>query len=258
MKIVIKVGTSTLTHENGRINIRRFYRFCRVMADIMNAGHYVVLVSSGAIAMGVARLGLSERPQDMPTKQAVSAVGQCELMDSYDRAFGEYGRTAAQILLTGADIRDPERLSNFRNTVERLLEMNVIPVINENDTVETLEIAVGDNDTLSAVVAKAIGADLLILLSDIDGLYTADPRENADAELISVVDEITPELMALAGGAGTNRGTGGMQTKLAAATIVTEEGCEMIIARGENPDILYEIIEGKAVGTRFPAHGRKE
>jgi len=194
----------------------------------------------------------------MPTKQAVSAVGQCELMDSYDRAFGEFGRTAAQILLTGADIRDPERLGNFRNTVQRLLDMNVIPIINENDTVETLEIAVGDNDTLSAVVAKAIDADLLILLSDIDGLYTCDPRENADAELIKEVHEITPELMALAGGAGTSRGTGGMYTKLTAASIVTESGCDMVIAKGEDPDILYEIIDGQSVGTRFPAKARKE
>ncbi len=253
MKLVIKIGSSTLTHEGGGINIRRFHKLCQVVADLMNAGNKVVLVSSGAIAMGVAKLGLAGKPEDMPTKQAVSAVGQCELMDSYDRAFGEYGHTVAQILLTGADVENSTRLHNFNNTVNRLLEMGVLPIINENDTVETEEIAVGDNDTLSAIVASAIGADLLVLLSDIEGLYSGDPRQDENAQLIPVVTEITEDIMKVAGGAGSRRGTGGMQTKLCAAKIVTASGCDMIIAQGANPEILYDIVEGKAVGTRFPA-----
>lgn len=253
MKLVIKIGSSTLTHEGGGINIRRFHKLCQVVADLMNAGNKVVLVSSGAIAMGVSKLGLSRHPEDMPTKQAVSAVGQCELMDSYDRTFGEFGHTVGQILLTGADIEDPARLGNFINTVERLLEMGVLPIINENDTVETEEIAVGDNDTLSAIVASAISADLLVILSDIDGLYSGDPRKDPDAKLIPVVYELTPDIMNGAGGAGTRRGTGGMQTKLTAAGIVTATGCDMKIAQGSNPEILYDIVEGKPVGTRFPS-----
>ncbi len=255
MKLVIKIGSSTLTHEGGGINIRRFHKLCQVVSDLMNAGNQVVLVSSGAIAMGVCKLGLSRHPQDMPTKQAVSAVGQCELMDYYDRTFGEFGHTVGQILLTGADIEDSARLGNFINTVERLLEMGVLPIINENDTVETEEIAVGDNDTLSAIVASAIGAELLVILSDIDGLYSGDPRIDPEAKLIPEVYELTPNIMNGAGGAGTRRGTGGMQTKLTAAGIVTATGCDMIIAQGANPEILYDIVEGKPVGTRF--HSRR-
>ncbi|MBR5136735.1 MAG: glutamate 5-kinase [Clostridia bacterium] len=253
MKLVIKLGSSTLTHEGGGINIRRFHKLCQVVADLMNAGNQVVLVSSGAIAMGVAKLGLTKRPEDMPTKQAVAAVGQCVLMDSYDRTFGEFGRTVAQILLTGADVENSVRLENFNNTVNRLLEMGVLPIINENDTVETEEITVGDNDTLSAIVASAIKADLLVLLSDIDGLYSGDPRKDENAKLIPEVYELTPEILSVAGGAGTGRGTGGMQTKLSAAKIVTNAGCDMIIAQGSNPDILYDIVEGQAIGTRFYA-----
>ncbi len=175
MRIVIKVGTSTLTHSTGRVNIRRITALCRVLSDIKNAGHQVVLVSSGAIGMGVGKLSLPGRPTDMPTKQAAAAVGQCELMYTYDKLFGEYSHVVAQLLLTGADVEDPERLHNIHNTLERLLELGALPIVNENDTVATHEIAVGDNDTLAAIVAQAASADLLVLLSDIDGLYTADP-----------------------------------------------------------------------------------
>ena len=203
MRIVVKVGTSTLTHGTGRLNIRRVEELCRVLSDIKNAGHELVLVSSGAIGMGVGKLKLRERPQDMPSKQAAAAVGQCELMYVYDKLFSEYNHTAAQILLTGEDMRDETRHRNFANTMLRLLAWDAIPVINENDTVATDEIAVGDNDTLSALAAVSIRADLLILLSDIDGLYTADPRTHADARLVPEVRELTPDLMAAAGGSGS-------------------------------------------------------
>ena len=213
MRIVIKVGTSTLTHSTGNLNIRHVEELCKVMSDLKNAGHEVILVSSGAIGMGVGKLGLSERPKDMPTKQAAAAVGQCELMYVYDKQFSEYGHNIGQILLTGDDIENEERNKNFRNTLHRLLELRVLPIINENDTVSTAEIAVGDNDTLAAIVALEAEADLLILLSDIEGLYTADPHKNPDAKLIAEVREMTDEIRALGGGAGSGLGTGGMQTK---------------------------------------------
>ena len=251
MRIVVKVGTSTLTHGTGRLNIRRVEELCRVLSDIKNAGHELVLVSSGAIGMGVGKLKLRERPQDMPSKQAAAAVGQCELMYVYDKLFSEYNHTAAQILLTGEDMRDETRHRNFANTMLRLLAWDAIPVINENDTVATDEIAVGDNDTLSALAAVSIRADLLILLSDIDGLYTADPRTHADARLVPEVRELTPELMAAAGGSGSALGTGGMATKLAAARLCMEAGVDMMILNGARPDALYDVMEGKPLGTRF-------
>ena len=251
MRIVIKIGTSTLAHKTGLLNIRRVEGLCRVMSDLKNAGHELILVSSGAIGMGAGKLSLGERPTDVPTKQAAAAVGQCELMYTYDKLFSEHNHTVAQILVTGEDIGHDERRKNFHNTLYRLLELGALPIINENDTVATQEIVIGDNDTLGAVVATAIDADLLILLSDIDGLYTADPHKNADACLISAVDEITPELEAMTGGAGSNLGTGGMQTKIHAARLATENGVEMVIANGSDPDILYDIVEGKNVGTRF-------
>ena len=251
MRIVIKVGSSTLTHPTGALNIRRVEMLCQVMSDLKNAGHELVLVSSGAIAMGLGKLSLTERPTDIPTKQATAAVGQCELMYTYDKLFSEYNHTVAQILLTGSDVEHDERRQHFRNTLFRLLELHVLPVINENDTVATEELGIGDNDTLSAIVAREIDAHLLVLLSDIDGLYTADPRSNAQAKLIPVVKEITPEILALAGGHGSALGTGGMVTKLRAAQIVTDVGCDMIIAHGRDPRILYDIAEGKPVGTRF-------
>ena len=251
MRIVIKVGTSTLTHSTGNLNIRHVEELCKVMSDLKNAGHELILVSSGAIGMGVGKLGLSERPKDMPTKQAAAAVGQCELMYVYDKQFSEYGHNIGQILLTGDDIENEERNKNFRNTLHRLLELRVLPIINENDTVSTAEIAVGDNDTLAAIVSLEADADLLILLSDIEGLYTADPRKNPEAALIREVREMTDEIRALGGGAGSGLGTGGMQTKLRAASMCMERGIDMIITRGDRPSLLYDCVEGKAVGTRF-------
>ncbi len=251
MRIVIKVGTSTLTHSTGNLNIRHVEELCKVMSDLKNAGHEVILVSSGAIGMGVGKLGLSERPKDMPTKQAAAADGQCELMYVYDKQFSEYGHNIGQILLTGDDIENEERNKNFSNTLNRLLELRVLPIINENDTVSTAEIAVGDNDTLAAIVALEADADLLILLSDIEGLYTADPHKNPDAKLISEVREMTDEIRALGGGAGSSLGTGGMFTKLRAASMCMERGIDMVIIRGDRPVLLYDVVEGNSVGTRF-------
>ena len=260
MRIVVKVGTSTLAHSGGRLNIRRVEQLCKVLSDLKNAGHEIVLVSSGAIGMGVGKLGLAGRPADMPGKQAAAAVGQCELMYTYDKLFSEYSHTVAQILLTAEDIQDSRRSFHVHDTLERLLLWGALPVINENDAVATDEIGIqttiGENDTLSAVVAKLVGAELLILLSDIDGLYTADPRVDADATLIPEVTEITPQLQQLAGGAGSGLGSGGMATKLRAAGIVMDAGIDMVIANGEDPALLYDLFEGKSVGTRFV--GRKD
>lgn len=253
MRIVVKVGTSTLAHSTGNMNLRRIEHLCKVLSDLKNAGYEVVLVSSGAIGMGVGKLSLKERPRDIPTKQAAASVGQCELMYAYDKLFSEYNHTVAQILLTGSDIDHAERRQNFRNTLFRLLELGALPIINENDTVATEEIVIGDNDTLGAIVARELHADLLVLLSDIDGLYTSDPHKNPDAKLIPQVDRLTPEILALAGGNGSALGTGGMVTKLRAAQISTEAGTDMVIANGQNPDILYDILDGKPVGTRFLA-----
>ncbi len=258
MRIAVKVGTSTLAHSTGNLNIRHVEELCKVLSDLKNAGNEIILVSSGAIGMGVGKLSLGKKPDDMPTKQAAAAVGQCELMYTYDKLFSEYNHTVAQILVTSPDIaqgEENERGKNFRNTLLRLLELGVLPIINENDTVATEEIAVGDNDTLSALVARSCDADLLVLLTDIDGLYTSDPRTNADAKLIDIVPEITPEIIACAGGRGSALGTGGMATKLHAAQICTEGGIDMIIANGDSPAILYNIVAGESVGTKFV--GRK-
>ena len=203
--------------------------------------------------MGVGKLMLTERPKDMPTKQAAAAVGQCELMYTYDKLFSEYHHTVAQLLLTGSDFQNEDRHNNFRNTMSRLLELQVLPIINENDTVATEEIAVGDNDTLAAIVAVSVNADLLVLLSDIDGLYTADPHKNPNAKLISVVENINDDILALGGDKGSSLGTGGMRTKLRAAQICTEQGCDMIITNGSDPKLLYDICDGKQNGTRFVA-----
>ena len=250
-RIVVKIGTSTLAHSTGRMNIRHVEDLVKVLSDLKNAGHEMILVSSGAIGMGVGKLNLPGKPSDMPTKQAAAAVGQCELMYTYDRLFLQYNHTVAQILLTGEDVEHSERRENFENTMERLLELGSLPIINENDTVATAEIKVGDNDTLGAIVARCVKADLLVLLSDIEGLYTADPRKDPSAKLIPVVEEVTPEIEALAGGVGSGLATGGMATKLRAAKMVAEVGCDMIITNGEHPEVLYDIAEGKAVGTRF-------
>jgi len=251
MRIVIKIGTSTLTYQNGCMNLRRIEALCRGVSDLKNAGNQVILVSSGAIGMGVGKLHLSEKPKDLAGKQACAAVGQCELMYAYDKLFAEYNHTVAQLLLTAPDLLSEDRHEKFVNTVNRLLDLSVLPIINENDTVSTAEIEFGDNDTLSARVAASVGADLLVLLSDIEGLYTADPHKDPTATLIPRVDAITDEIMALAGGAGTALGTGGMETKLKAARIATESGCDMIITNGAYPERLYDLLDGKDVGTRF-------
>ncbi len=254
MRIVIKVGTTTLAHATGNLNIRRVEELCKVLSDLKNAGNDVVLVSSGAIGMGVGKLSLSEKPSDIPGKQAAAAVGQCELMYTYDKLFSEYNHVVAQILLTGADVKNEERYTNFTNTINRLLEMKVLPVVNENDTVSIDEIQIGDNDTLSAIVAKSIAADVLVILTDTEGLYTADPREDKDAKLIPVVEEITEDLMKLGGGSGSKQGTGGMFTKLQAARIATEAGTDTVIINGKNPEALYNVIDGREfVGTTFKA-----
>ena len=260
MKIVVKVGTSTLAHPTGRLNIRHVEELVKVLSDLKNAGHQLILVSSGAIGMGVGKLNLPGRPADMPTKQAAAAVGQCELMYTYDQLFSKYNHTVAQLLLTGEDVNFPQRRHNFENTMNRLLELNALPIVNENDAVATDEVGVattiGENDTLSAIVACCVDADLLVLLSDIDGLYTADPRRNPDAALVPEVREISPEIEALAGSPGSALGTGGMATKLKAARMVMEQGCDMVIANGERPELLYDIVAGRHTGTRFV--GRRE
>lgn len=254
MRIVVKVGTSTLAHPTGRLNIQRMEKLCKVLSDLKNMGHEIILVSSGAIAMGFGKLNLSERPKDVPTKQASAAVGQCELMYIYDKLFTEYNHTVAQLLITAPDIEEGGvRKQNFHNTLARLLELGALPVINENDTISTEEFGIGDNDTLSAIVAVTIQADLLILLSDIDGLFDGDPRKNPDAKLIDTVGKIDEHIISLGGGSGSNLGTGGMATKLRAAQMATAAGCEMVIANGQSPEVLYDVAAGKRVGTRFLA-----
>ena len=253
MKIVVKVGTSTLAHGTGRMNIRRFEELCKVLSDLKNSGHEIILVSSGAIGMGMGKLHLDRRPRDLATKQAAAAVGQCELMYMYDKLFAEYNHTVAQLLLDAEDFRHEDRHRNFENTVNTLLSMSVIPIINENDTVTTKEIEFGDNDTLSALVAVSVGAELLVILSDIDGLYTANPKDDPSATLIPHVYELTDEIMSLGGDAGSALGTGGMYTKLKAARIALDGGCDMVIANGSDPLCLYTVAEGRDIGTRFHA-----
>lgn len=251
MRVVIKIGTSTLAHPTGHLNIRRVELLCKTISDIKNAGHEIILVSSGAIGMGVGKLGLQERPTDIPTKQAAAAVGQCELMYIYDKLFGQYNHTVAQLLITRDDVINDIRHNNFKNTLQRLLDLSAIPIINENDTVATDEIVIGDNDTLAAFVSESVQADKLVLLSDIDGLYTSDPHTNPDAKLIQFAYKIDDEMLTLAGGSSCSLGTGGMITKLHAAKICLACGCDMIIANGNNPSNLYDIIDGKPVGTTF-------
>ena len=251
MRIVIKIGTSTLAHPTGHLNIRRVEQLCKIMSDIKNAGHELILVSSGAIGMGVGKLGLRERPKDIPSKQAAAAVGQCELMYTYDKLFSEYHHTVAQLLITGDDTTNDTRRLNFTNTLNRLLELGALPVINENDTVATDEIVIGDNDTLAAIVARSVHADMLILLSDIDGLYTADPHTHPEAALLHRVARVDDHIREIAGISSSTQGTGGMVTKLHAADICLGCGCKMVIANGNNPGNLYDILEGKTVGTTF-------
>ncbi|MDP4108497.1 MAG: glutamate 5-kinase [Bacillota bacterium] len=253
-RIVVKIGTSTLTHDSGRMNLKHISALVRVLSDIKNEGREVIIVSSGAIAAGVAKLKLPERPKEMRQKQAAAAVGQCELMHIYDNLFEEYGHTVAQVLLTKDDIDSPERRQNVINTFESLLEYGTIPIVNENDTVsvdEIMELTFGENDTLSVIVAKICSADLLIILSDIDGLFDEDPRENPNARLIPVVYELTDRIRNSASGAGTERGKGGMVTKLKAADEAAKSGIPMIITNGSNPELLYGIFNNESVGTLF-------
>ncbi|MCI7803513.1 MAG: glutamate 5-kinase [Oscillospiraceae bacterium] len=254
-RIVIKLGTSTLAHKTGRLNIRRMTNLIRVMADLQNSGKELIIVSSGAVGLGVGKLGLRERPSDTPTKQAAAAVGQCELMYLYDDLFDDYGIPVAQILLTNT-ILENERRKNVENTFERLISMGVIPIVNENDAVaiDELELEIGENDSLSAIVAKIANADLLIILSDIDGLYDSDPHKNPDARLIPVVTEIDSHIEEIAGGAGSALGKGGMITKINAAKIANDAGIDMIIMNGNNPDKLYDLFDNTQAGTLFIAH----
>ena len=257
-RVVVKVGTSTLTHRTGRLNIRRVEGLVKNLADLQNAGHEIILVSSGAIGLGMSKIGLVERPKDTPTKQACAAVGQCELMYLYDKLFAEYSLNGAQFLLTKFVLLE-DRRQNVQNALERVIQLGVIPIVNENDTVaiDELELEMGENDSLAATVAKIAGADLLIIMSDIDGLYDYDPRLDPDAKLIPVVEEINDDIRKLAGGAGTKMGTGGMITKINAAEIAVNSGIDMIILNGKNPDNLYWLFETGKLGTRFKAKGSK-
>lgn len=254
-RIVIKLGTSTLAHSTGKLNIRRMTNLVRVISDLHNAGKEIIMVSSGAVGLGTGKLGLSKKPKDTKLKQAVAAVGQCELMHVYDDMFEKYSVTVAQILLTKTIINNPNHCQNFRNTIETLVSMGVIPIVNENDSIsiDELELEIGENDSLSALVADLSNADLLLILSDIDGLYNDDPHKNPDAEPITVVEEITPEIEKIAGGAGSGLGTGGMSTKINAAKIAAEAGIDMVIMNGKDPELLYDLFENKEIGTIFKA-----
>ncbi len=250
-RIVVKVGTSTLTHSTGMLNIRRTEMLIKVLSDLKNCGKEVILVTSGAIGVGCGKLGLSTKPVDTPSKQAIAAIGQCELMYFYDKQFGIYNHTVAQVLMTKDIVEDEERKRNCHNTLTKLLSIGVIPVINENDTVAVEEIEFGDNDTLSAIVAELVGADLLVILSDIEGLYDSDPHKNKDAKLIESVNNIDDRIISLAEGAGSKLGTGGMVTKIHAAQIATKAGIDMVIMNGKNPQLLYDLFDNKQVGTLF-------
>jgi glutamate 5-kinase len=258
-RIVIKLGTSTLAHSTGRLNLRRMSSLVRVIADIQNSGREIIIVSSGAIGLGAGKLGMKKKPEDTPSKQAAAAVGQCELMYMYDEFFRNYNIPVAQILLTKTIIEN-ERRKNVENTFERLIEMGVIPIVNENDTVaiDELELEIGENDSLSAIVAEIANADLLIILSDIDGLYSSDPHSNKDAKLIPVVPEINGYIENIAGGAGSSLGTGGMSTKINAGKIASEAGIDMVIMNGNSPEKLYDLFENKPVGTLFLSKNKKE
>lgn len=256
-RIVVKVGTSTLTYNTGKINLRRMSKLAQVLSDLKNAGIEIALVTSGAIGVGVGKLGLKERPKDTPGRQAAATVGQCELMFLYDKFFGEYGNITGQLLVTKDDFEDKERHRNLHNSFMKLFEYGAIPVINENDSVAVDEIVFGDNDSLSAHVAKIVDADTLIILTDIDGLFSANPREDENAVLIHCVDEITEEILALAGGSGTSRGTGGMITKLHAAQIATEAGIDTVVMNGSDPEEIYKLLDGRQIGTLFRAKGDK-
>lgn len=251
-RVVIKVGTSTLTHASGSFNIRHLESLVKTISDIKNSGREVILVSSGAIGLGMAKLGLLSRPKDTPSKQACAAVGQCELMNMYDRMFRDYNITVAQVLLTKYVISD-ERKDNVINALEKIIASGAIPIVNENDVVaiDELELEVGENDSLAAIVSVLVNAELLIIMSDIDGLYDKNPKTNPDAKLISRVDGITEEIEKSASGAGSQLGTGGMATKVKAAKIANENGIDMLIINGSRPENLYDVFDGKIIGTLF-------
>ncbi|MCI6387804.1 MAG: glutamate 5-kinase [Ruminococcus sp.] len=255
-RLVVKVGTSTLTYDTGKTNIRRMHKLVSVLSDIVNSGIEVALVTSGAIGVGVGKLGLKERPSDISGRQAAATVGQCELMFMYDKLFGEYGHTVGQLLITKSDVDSEERRKNLVNTFEKLFDYGAVPIVNENDSVAVDEIVYGDNDSLSAIVAKLVNADALIILTDIDGLYDDNPNENEDAKLISQVDEITDELIAVAGGHGSRFSTGGMVTKLHAAQIAMDAGIDTIVMNGAAPESIYKALDGKQIGTFFT--GKKD
>ncbi len=254
--VVVKIGTSSLTYDNGKMNYRRIEKLVMVLSDLKNQGKHVVLVSSGAIGVGVAKLNLPKKPTEVKEKQATAAVGQCQLMAIYDKFFSQYGQDVAQILITKYIIDNEHSRQNAVNTFSTLLEMGVIPVVNENDVISTEEIEFGDNDTLSAFVARLVGADLLIILTDIDGYYNDNPKVNPDAKLIEEIYEITDEIKEKAGGAGSKMGTGGMMTKLIAAEIAQQDEITTVIAQGDDPEIIYQILDGESVGT--VVYGRKE
>lgn len=252
-RLVIKVGTSTLTYETGKTNIRRMVKLCSVLSDLHNSGIDVVLVTSGAIGVGVGKLGLKERPHDVPGRQAAATVGQCELMFMYDKFFSEYGQKIGQLLVTKDDFENEERKTNLSNTFDKLFEYGAIPVVNENDSVATEEIVFGDNDSLSAIVARLIGADGLVILTDIDGLFDANPMENPEARLIPFVEEIDEKIEALCGDTKSNRGTGGMITKIHAAKIATQAGITTVVMNGSAPEDLYKLMDSRQIGTMFKA-----
>lgn len=249
-RIVVKVGTSTLTHKTGKTNIARISDLVNVLADLHNMGHEIILVSSGAIAIGTSRLGLKRKPDTIMGKQAAAAVGQGELMFLYDKFFGEYDVVVSQLLFTYDALENSDNKEHLTNTFNQLLEYGSIPVVNENDSVSIEELLNGDNDCLSATVAELIGADILILLTDTDGLYDGNPSENPEARLIDIVEEITEEIEAFAGGAG-KRGTGGFMTKVKAAKIATSAGIPVVVMNGADPKKIYDVLNGENVGTKF-------
>lgn len=250
---MVKVGTSTLTYETGLINIRRLEKLVKVLSDLRNSGREIVLVTSGAVGVGVGKLGLAEKPTDMPSKQAAAAVGQSELMYLYDRNFGRFGHPTGQILLTKDIVGDAARRRHVVNTFDRLIHMRAIPIVNENDTVAVEEIEFGDNDTLSAIVAELVEADALVIMSDIDGLFDANPHKHSNAKLIPQVRTIDETIRCIASGTTSNRGTGGMITKIHAAQIATDAGIDMAIVSGMDPGNLYHLFDGEAIGTHFVA-----
>ena len=254
-RIVVKVGTSSLTYQTGKLNIRRIRKLGEVLSDLLNSGVQVALVSSGAIGVGASKLGLQKRPTDTPGRQAAATVGQCELMFMYDKVFSEFGHTVGQLLITRSDVENAERRENLINCFEKLFEYGAIPIINENDSVAVEEIVYGDNDNLSAQVARLVGADTLVILSDIDGFFSANPAEDENAVLIPLVEKIDDALLHMAGPSVSHLGTGGMATKLGAAKLATEAGIDTVIMNGSNPEDIYRLLDGRQVGTHFKRQG---